>query len=89
MTASSPVKTETEAQVAVTKKLPSGAVVISTKSPAKQDQTDMPASDDLKGVKNVFFFLFFKNKGTGHNKFVRRGPTLPGVGRFSKAPPIS
>ena len=60
MTASSPVKTETEAQVAVTKKLPSGAVVISTKSPAKQDQTDMPASDDLKGVKNVFFSFFQK-----------------------------
>ena len=60
LTASSPVKTETEALVAVTKKLPSGAVVISTKSPVKQDQPDMSASDDLKGMKNVFFF--FQNK---------------------------
>ena len=28
-------------------------------------------------------------KGTGHNKFVRRGPTLSGVGGLSKTPPIS
>ena len=29
------------------------------------------------------------NKGTGHNKFVRRGPTWSGVGGLSKTPPIS
>ena len=29
------------------------------------------------------------NKGTGHNKFVRRGPTLSGVGGLSKTPRIS
>ena len=29
------------------------------------------------------------SKATGHNKFVRRGPTLSGVGGLSKTPPIS
>ena len=28
-------------------------------------------------------------KGTGHNKFVRRGPTLSGVGGLLKTPLIS
>lgn len=51
MAASSPVKAETEARMAVTKTLPSGAVVVSTKSPAKQDQPVKPAADDLTGVK--------------------------------------
>lgn len=51
MPASSPVKTETTTRVAVTKTLPSGAVVISTKSPVKQDQPVTPASDNLSGVK--------------------------------------
>ena len=51
MAASSPVKAETEARVAVTKTLPSGAVVVSTKSPAKQVQPVKPAADDLTGVK--------------------------------------
>lgn len=50
MAISSPIKTETETRVAVTKTLPSGAVLISTKSPAKQEQPVMPASDDLTGV---------------------------------------
>ncbi|CAH3173769.1 unnamed protein product [Porites evermanni] len=43
----SPVETETITRVAVTKTLPSGAVVISTKSPAKQDQPVTTASNDL------------------------------------------
>ena len=29
-----------------------------------------------------------QNKGIVHNKFVRRGPTLSGVGKLSKTPPI-
>ena len=45
----SPVKTETATQVAVTKTLSSGAVLISTKSPAKQDKPALPATDQLTG----------------------------------------
>ena len=41
---------------------------------------------------NTFVWSSFKishsfTKGTGHNKFVRRGPTLSGVGGLSKTPP--
>ena len=28
-------------------------------------------------------------KGTGHNKFVQRGPTLSGAGGLSNTPPVS
>ena len=54
----SPVETETITRVAVTKTLPSGAVVISTKSPAKQDQPVTTASNDLTGVSFDLIYLF-------------------------------
>ena len=54
----SPVETETITRVAVTKTLPSGAVVISTKSPAKQDEPVTTASNDLTGVSFDFIYLF-------------------------------
>ena len=58
----SPPKSETEGQVAVTKTLlPSGAVVISSKSPVKQAQTVMTASGDLTGFGIFFMFLNTKN----------------------------
>ena len=56
--ATPPKKTETITREAVTKTLPSGAVVISTKSPAKQDQPVTTASNDLTGVSIDFIYLF-------------------------------
>ena len=44
----SPVKTETATRVAVTKTLPSGAVLISTKSPVKQEKPVSP-TEQLTG----------------------------------------
>ena len=56
--ATPPMKTETITREAVTKTLPSGAVVISTKSPAKHDQPVTTASNDLTGVSIDFIYLF-------------------------------
>ena len=42
----------------------------------------------VRGVRRISL-LISGLKGTGHNKFVRRGSTLSGVGGLSKTRPIS
>lgn len=51
----SPVKSETTTKVLVTKTLSSGAVVVSTKSPAKQ-QPAVPQMDPFTG--NLYILLY-------------------------------
>jgi len=84
MAISSPIKTETERRVAVTKTLPSGAVLISTKSPAKQEQPVMPASDDL--TEDVMYDFLSKyllsEEDLVENGYPRPCPTTPGKAVF-------
>lgn len=81
----SPPKSETEGQVAVTKTLlPSGAVVISSKSPVKQAQTVMTASGDL--TEEVMYDFFLKYLMTEEdlvdNGYPRSCPNSPGKAVF-------
>ena len=55
-----------------------------------------PSKNDKKCNTFLIFFSvitmkqnlrFLSFKGTGHNKFVRRGPSLSGVGGLTKTPP--
>ena len=55
MAASLPEKAKTEKQLTKTV-LPSGAVVISSKSPVKQTRPTSPNSGDLTGVRFITFY---------------------------------
>ncbi|KAL9950803.1 hypothetical protein ACROYT_G043365 [Oculina patagonica] len=76
----SPVKTETATCVAVTKTLSSGAVLISTKSPVKQDKPALPATDQLtEEVMYDFLSKYLMSEDDlVENGYPRPCPTSPG-----------
>lgn len=86
----SPVKTQTTTRVAVTKTLSSGAVLVSTKSPAKQEKPALPATDQLTGEHADLFnnMLFTRYELACENNLSRLSrPAWPVLTRVSKLQP--